>query len=285
MAISFNSALLFRRTISSSVLIMRINRKISEQSLNEQPFNFPLIFKSSYDKANRSSVNGFRGPGLDEGLKILQKVRNNLEIPVLTDVHDVGQASAAAEVVDVIQIPAFLCRQTDMLTAAGKTGKPVNIKKGQFMAPQDMEQAARKVDSGGGGGVMITDNKRYYQRAMIPGHHEVRMRSELTYKDLKPFAVSGGYWKYRASPVGMAIAAEQLKRLDELNAARQANFDRLRKRLNKNVPFIRWPRLAKGSRPTASGTHSAEYPHASTLRANSAASAAAKESSHVHTPS
>jgi len=99
----------------------------------------------------------------------------------------------------------------------------------------------------GEGGFLATDNKRFYQRAMIPGHHGGRMGQELTYKDLKPFAAAGGYWKYRASPLGMAIARAQLSKLDGFSAARQANFDRLQKRLKKSVPFIKWPRLAPRS--------------------------------------
>lgn len=117
----------------------------------------PLVFKASYDKANRSSVNSFRGPGLDEGLRILRRVRAETGLPVLTDIHDVTQAVAAAAVVDAVQIPAFLCRQTDLLVAAGQAGKPVNLKKGQFAAPEDMAQAAQKVESAGNGQVFLTE--------------------------------------------------------------------------------------------------------------------------------
>lgn len=113
----------------------------------------PLIFKASYDKANRSSLASFRGPGLKEGLRILDKVRREFGVTVLSDVHEVCHVDQAAAVLDVIQIPAFLCRQTDLLAAAGATGKPVNIKKGQFMAPQDMRNAADKVS----GPVMLTE--------------------------------------------------------------------------------------------------------------------------------
>ncbi len=109
----------------------------------------PFIFKSSYDKANRSSLKGRRGVGLDEGLRILAEIRSELGVPVLTDVHSEAQATAAGEVVDMIQIPAFLCRQTDLLIAAAETGKPVNIKKGQFLAPWDMKNVAAKVAESG----------------------------------------------------------------------------------------------------------------------------------------
>jgi len=108
-----------------------------------------FIFKSSYDKANRTSVDSFRGPGLEAGLEVLSRVRREVGVPVITDVHTVEEAIAAAEVADSIQIPAFLSRQTDLLVAAGRTGKPVNIKKGQFLAPEDMANAAKKVESSG----------------------------------------------------------------------------------------------------------------------------------------
>jgi 2-dehydro-3-deoxyphosphooctonate aldolase (KDO 8-P synthase) len=117
----------------------------------------PFIFKSSYDKANRTSVDSFRGPGLDEGLKILGDVKNNFGVPVLTDVHSPAEAAAAAEVVDIIQVPALLCRQTDLLVACGATGIPVNIKKGQFLAPQDIGYAVKKVESTGNTAILLTE--------------------------------------------------------------------------------------------------------------------------------
>jgi len=117
----------------------------------------PLIFKASFDKANRSSISSYRGPGLEKGLEILAEVKEGLGLPVITDIHEPRQAAAAASVVDVIQIPAFLCRQTDILLAAGETGLPVNIKKGQFMAPWDMTHAVKKVESTGNTKVMLTE--------------------------------------------------------------------------------------------------------------------------------
>ncbi|MBI5014076.1 MAG: 3-deoxy-8-phosphooctulonate synthase [Deltaproteobacteria bacterium] len=117
----------------------------------------PFVFKSSYDKANRTSVGSFRGPGLREGLRILARVRDEVGVPVLSDVHSPEEAERAGEVLDCLQVPAFLCRQTDLLVAAGRTGKPVNVKKGQFLAPEDMVQAVDKVKSGGGGGVILTE--------------------------------------------------------------------------------------------------------------------------------
>lgn len=117
----------------------------------------PYIFKASYDKANRTSVKSFRGPGLSEGLRILKKIRDEVGVPVLTDVHEVAQVGPAAEVCDVLQIPAFLCRQTDLLVAAGKSGRAVNIKKGQFLSPQEMAHAAEKVASTGNQRILLTE--------------------------------------------------------------------------------------------------------------------------------
>jgi 2-dehydro-3-deoxyphosphooctonate aldolase (KDO 8-P synthase) len=117
----------------------------------------PFVYKSSYDKANRSSVNGYRGPGLTEGLRILRKVRETLGVPVLSDVHQVSEVDPAAEVLDVLQIPAFLCRQTDLLLAAAATGKPVNVKKGQFVAPRDMKNVVDKLLSKGNESILLTE--------------------------------------------------------------------------------------------------------------------------------
>jgi 2-dehydro-3-deoxyphosphooctonate aldolase (KDO 8-P synthase) len=117
----------------------------------------PLVFKASYDKANRSSVSSFRGPGLAGGLEILRKIKARFRVPVLTDIHEPDQARAAAEVCDVLQVPAFLSRQTDLLTAAGKTGRVVNLKKGQFLSPWEMANAVDKVKSTGNNKVILTE--------------------------------------------------------------------------------------------------------------------------------
>ncbi len=116
-----------------------------------------VVFKGSFDKANRSSAASYRGPGEAEGLRILAKVKERHRLPVTTDIHDPGQAEAVARVVDLLQVPAFLCRQTDLLLAAGGTGVPVNIKKGQFMAPWDMRNAVEKVRSTGNDSVLVTE--------------------------------------------------------------------------------------------------------------------------------
>jgi 2-dehydro-3-deoxyphosphooctonate aldolase (KDO 8-P synthase) len=117
----------------------------------------PLVFKASYDKANRLSGESFRGPGLGRGLAILAKVRQKLAVPVLSDVHCARDMAAAAKVLDVIQIPAFLCRQTDLVQAAAKTGKPVNIKKGQFLAPWDIVPIIKKIESAGNTSIILTE--------------------------------------------------------------------------------------------------------------------------------
>src|SRR6195256_1934948 len=119
--------------------------------------NFPFIFKASYDKANRTSIRSYRGPGVKEGLRILKKVKDEVHIPVLTDVHQVADVGAVAEVVDVLQIPAFLCRQTDLIVAAALTGRPINIKKGQFVSPWDMRHAVEKVRESGNNNIFLTE--------------------------------------------------------------------------------------------------------------------------------
>ena len=117
----------------------------------------PYVFKASYDKANRTSTHSFRGPGLREGVRILRRIRDDVGVPVLTDIHEPAQAAIAAEAADVLQIPAFLCRQTDLLVAAAQTGRVVNIKKGQFLAPADMRHAIEKVVSAGNEQVVVTE--------------------------------------------------------------------------------------------------------------------------------
>ena len=118
---------------------------------------FSFVFKSSYDKANRTSLGSYRGPGLLPGLKILERIRSQLNIPILSDIHSIEEIKPAAEVLDVLQIPAFLCRQTDLIVAAAQTGKVVNIKKGQFLAPWDMKFAVEKVTAQGNHNVILTE--------------------------------------------------------------------------------------------------------------------------------
>ncbi len=147
----------------------------------------PYIFKASYDKANRTSVNSFRGPGLKDGTAILRRLAESTGLPVLTDVHEPGHCETAAEGADVLQIPAFLCRQTDLLVAAGKTGRAINVKKGQFVAPDDMRHAVEKVASTGNPRVFLTE------RGASFGYHNlvVDMRSLAIMRKLAPVVFDG----------------------------------------------------------------------------------------------
>jgi 2-dehydro-3-deoxyphosphooctonate aldolase (KDO 8-P synthase) len=142
-------------------------------------FSVPVIFKASFDKANRSSLASARGPGLDSGLRLLEQVKAQAGVMVTTDIHLPEQAEIAAEVADVLQIPAFLCRQTDLVIAAGQTGRPTNLKKGQWMAPQDMANQAQKAREGGAAGVAVTE------RGTAFGYHNlvVDMRSFSIIRD------------------------------------------------------------------------------------------------------
>ena len=126
-------------------------KKVSEK------LGINYVFKSSYDKANRSSINSYRGVGMEKGLELLAQIKKEFDLPIVTDIHTPDQASVAAEVADILQIPAFLCRQTDLLIAAAKTGKIVNIKKGQFLAPQQMKSLVKKVEDSGNKQIMLTD--------------------------------------------------------------------------------------------------------------------------------
>ena len=121
-----------------------------------------IIFKASFDKANRSSISGFRGPGLEKGLDILSAVRSDTALPLMTDIHEPSQAAVCAEVVDCLQVPAFLCRQTDLLCAAARTGKPVNIKKGQFLSPAEMGNAVEKVRACGNEKIILTERGTFF---------------------------------------------------------------------------------------------------------------------------
>lgn len=140
--------------IESEEHAVRMARALASLCRNLQ---IPYVFKASYDKANRSSLQSFRGPGLKEGLRILRTVKSETGVPVLSDIHEPSQAEPAAEVIDILQIPAFLCRQTDLLLAAGRTGRVVNVKKGQFLAPWDLRHAADKVASTGNDKVLLTE--------------------------------------------------------------------------------------------------------------------------------
>ena len=140
--------------IESEEMVLSIAKQMKDIT---DKFGIPYTFKASFDKANRTSISGFRGPGIEEGLRILQKVKDTYGLPICTDIHEPWQAKKAAEVCDILQIPAFLCRQTDLLVAAAKTGKCINIKKAQFLAPWDMKNCVDKVRQSGNDNVMLCE--------------------------------------------------------------------------------------------------------------------------------
>jgi len=140
--------------IEDESLTLRIAEGLKELT---QALGCELIFKASYDKANRTSVTSFRGLGVERGLRILERISNEFELPIISDIHDVSQVAAAADVLDILQIPAFLSRQTDLLVAAGQTGKPINLKKGQFLAPWDIEHGVNKIVSTGNEKILLTE--------------------------------------------------------------------------------------------------------------------------------
>lgn len=182
------------------------------------------IFKASYDKANRTSISSFRGPGLEEGTRILHKVHETVKVPVLTDVHQAVDVERVAEAVDVLQIPAFLCRQTDLLVAAGRSGRAVNIKKGQFVSPWDMQHAVQKVRDAGGGRVFLTERgasfgynnlvvdmrslaiMRKFAPVVFDATHSVQLPSAAT-SDGDGAAVSGGQPEFIPLLSRAAVAA------------------------------------------------------------------------------
>ena len=186
--------------------------------------NFPFIFKASYDKANRTSIRSYRGPGIKEGLRILRKVKDQVHIPVLTDVHQVADVAAVAEVVDVLQIPAFLCRQTDLIVAAALSGRPVNIKKGQFVSPWDMKHAVDKCRDAGNGQVFVTERgssfgynnlvvdmrsltiMRKFAPVVFDATHSVQLPSSSEGDGDKP-AASGGQPEFIPTLSRAAVAA------------------------------------------------------------------------------
>ncbi|HEY7615560.1 MAG TPA: 3-deoxy-8-phosphooctulonate synthase [Terriglobales bacterium] len=184
--------------------------------------NFPFIFKASYDKANRTSIRSFRGPGLGEGLRILKKVKDEVHVPILTDVHQAADVSQVAEVADVLQIPAFLCRQTDLVVAAAMTERAVNIKKGQFVSPWDMRHAVEKCRTAGNDRVFVTERgssfgynnlvadmrslavMRKFAPVVFDATHSVQLPSASSDGDQ---AVSGGQPEFIALLARSAVAA------------------------------------------------------------------------------
>jgi len=163
--------------IESEDIVLTTCERIKELTSRHQ---IPFIFKSSYSKANRLNIDSYSGPGMERGLRILERVKKEFDVPILTDIHNPNEAYPVSQVVDVLQIPAFLCRQTDTILAAAKTGKPVNIKKGQFMAPEDMLSIARKAESAGNKNILLTERGTFF------GYHNlvVDMRSLLIMRNL-----------------------------------------------------------------------------------------------------
>ncbi|MHC4789361.1 MAG: 3-deoxy-8-phosphooctulonate synthase [Planctomycetota bacterium] len=162
--------------VESAELCLEVARRMKEACAN---LELPYVFKASFDKANRTSISSFRGPGLQEGLAALRRVKEEVGVPVLTDIHLPSQAGPVAEVADVLQIPAFLCRQTDLLVAAGEAGRAVNVKKGQFMSPEEMAHVVGKVTSTGNTRVLLTERGSCfgYQELVVDMRSIVRMRA------------------------------------------------------------------------------------------------------------
>jgi 2-dehydro-3-deoxyphosphooctonate aldolase (KDO 8-P synthase) len=163
--------------IESEKIVLQTCEKVKRITTK---LKIPFIFKSSYSKANRLNIKSYSGPGMSKGLRILEKVKREFEVSILTDIHNPEEAEPVSEVIDVLQIPAFLCRQTDLVVAAAKTGKAINIKKGQFLAPEDMELIAKKIESVGNHNILLTERGTFF------GYHNlvVDMRSLVIMKNL-----------------------------------------------------------------------------------------------------
>lgn len=183
--------------IESEDMVLRLADRIAEIASR---YNFIYIFKSSFDKANRTSVDSFRGPGLEEGLRILQKVKDNTGLPVITDIHESIQAKSLGHVVDIIQIPAFLSRQTDLLVESAKTGKIINIKKAQFLSGKDMIHPVKKVESTGNKQIILTErgNMFGYSNLVVDFRNIVDMKKfgypvvmDVTHSTQKPGGLDG----------------------------------------------------------------------------------------------
>ncbi len=212
----------------------------------------PFVFKASFDKANRTSLDGGRGVGQDEGLAWLAEIRADLDIPVLTDVHDPAQCAPAAQAVDVLQIPAFLCRQTDLLLAAAKTGAVVNIKKGQFLAPWDLRHAAEKVTRTGNAGVLLTERGTSfgYGRLVVDmsGFHHLAATGhpvvfDATHSVQEPGALGGASGGDRTRVPALARAAVATGEVDGLFFETHPHPDRSPSDGKNMVPLDQFPAL------------------------------------------
>lgn len=201
--------------IEGEEMVMNLAEKISKIA---EELNLPYIFKASFDKANRTSVDSFRGSGMKEGLRILQKVKDTFGLPVTTDIHESNQAEEIAQVVDVLQIPAFLCRQTDLLLACGNSGRIVNVKKAQFLSGLEMKHAVKKIESTGNKQIILTERGTMfgYNNLVVDFRNIIDMKTlgypvcmDVTHSTQKPGGLdgkSGGNREY-ALPLARAAAA------------------------------------------------------------------------------
>lgn len=196
-----------------------LNMALQIKKITDKLF-IPFIFKSSFDKANRTSGSAFRGPGLDKGLQILSEVKSEINVPIITDIHLPDQAGAIAEVANIIQIPAFLCRQTDLLIAAGNTGKPINVKKGQFISPWKVKNIVEKIESTGNNRILITErgNTFGFDNLVVDMRSIPIMQEETGYPVIFDGShsaqmpgntgnLTGGLRKYIPATVNAAVAA------------------------------------------------------------------------------
>ena len=246
--------------IESREMAMELARRLTALS---RRLKVGYVFKASFDKANRTSVDSFRGPGLDKGLEILAEIRAKFDVPVLTDIHEPWQATPVAEVCDVLQIPAFLARQTDLLVAAGRTGAVINVKKGQFMAPEDMAQVIRKIESTGNRRIVLCERgSSFGYRNLVADMRSLLIMRELGYPVVmdathavqRPGGLgtgSGGDGKYAPALARAAVATgvdgvfmethlnPKVAKSDAANAIRFAEIERLWKVLLKIDEDIR----------------------------------------------
>ena len=238
--------------IESRAMALSIARKLTSLAAK---LGVGYVFKASFDKANRTSVDSFRGPGLEKGLEILAEIRSTFGVPVLTDIHEPWQAKRVAEVCDILQIPAFLARQTDLVVAAGETGAVVNVKKGQFMAPEDMAQVIRKIESTGNRRIVLCERgSSFGYRNLVADMRSLLIMRELGYPVVmdathavqRPGGLgtgSGGDGKYAPALARAAVATgvdgvfmethvnPKVAKSDAANAIRLSEVERLWKTL------------------------------------------------------
>ncbi|MBQ4440382.1 MAG: 3-deoxy-8-phosphooctulonate synthase [Kiritimatiellae bacterium] len=246
--------------IESREMALELGEKLTKLA---QKLEIPYIFKASFDKANRTSVDSFRGPGIDKGLEILAEIRSKFNVPVLTDIHEPWQCKVAAEVCDVLQIPAFLARQTDLVVAAGETGAVVNVKKGQFMAPEDMAQVVRKIESTGNRRIVLCERGASFgYRNLVADMRSLLIMRELGYPVMmdathsvqRPGGLgtgSGGDGKYAPALARAAVATgvdavfmethmnPKVALSDAANAIKFSEVEALWKKLQKIHAIVR----------------------------------------------